>query len=298
MAINSGLLRQLNNFESIQLYYNNLKMLAENVFIFEGFPDYIKLDRINRILVNSGKIAFCVDDVTGRLCALPVKSVNCLDIEDEPMAITAGNNKYTRKLYNVPGKEKQFVLMYDNTNKISLIPLINHYTMRLALANRIQDINIFHQKTPRIFKTTPSQELSLKSMLNNIDNMDETIITYKDIEINETNGVLLPVPYVADKIGEYKREIYNEFLSTIGVNSLTINKKERQIVDEVRAQQGGTTAFRYSRFAPRQEALKELEIAFPTIFQNSSLSVKYYDGVPTTEEEQDETTEEVTDYVL
>lgn len=40
--------------------------------------------------------------------------------------------------------------------------------------------------------------------------------------------------------------------------------------------QGGTVASRYSRFEPRQKALKEIKEKF-----GYDIKVKYYDGIPT-----------------
>lgn len=60
---------------------------------------------------------------------------------------------------------------------------------------------------------------------------------------------------------------------------MNFQKKERNIKDEVLASQGGTIASRYSRFEPRKKAIDEINRKFGT-----DIEVKYYDGLPTTEE--------------
>ena len=55
-----------------------------------------------------------------------------------------------------------------------------------------------------------------------------------------------------------------------------IQKKERNIKDEVLASQGGTIASRYSRFEPRQKAVDEINEKF-----GENIEVSYYDGIPT-----------------
>ena len=46
---------------------------------------------------------------------------------------------------------------------------------------------------------------------------------------------------------------------------------------------GGTIASRYSRYEPRQRAIKEINKKFGT-----KIEVRFYDGVPTTEKEVEE----------
>jgi hypothetical protein len=61
---------------------------------------------------------------------------------------------------------------------------------------------------------------------------------------------------------------------------MNFQKKERNIKDEVLASQGGTIASRYSRFEPRQKAIKQINEKFGT-----NINVRYYDGIPTSEKD-------------
>ena len=79
-----------------------------------------------------------------------------------------------------------------------------------------------------------------------------------------------------------KEKVFAEFLRLIGISSVTTQKKERLIKDEVIASQGGTIASRYSRSQPRIKAVKEINAKF-----GLDISVSYYDGVPTSIEELD-----------
>ena len=63
----------------------------------------------------------------------------------------------------------------------------------------------------------------------------------------------------------------------IGVSNLSLMKKERNITDEIQAMQGGTIASRFSRFAPRQKAVEEINSKWGT-----DITVEYYDGEPST----------------
>ena len=110
--------------------------------------------------------------------------------------------------------------------------------------------------------------------------MENTIISYDDINIDDIQLILEPAPYVADKIDIQKEKMWNEFLRLIGVANMNFQKKERNIKDEVLASQGGTIASRYSRFEPRQKAIKQINEKFRT-----NINVRYYDGIPTSEKD-------------
>lgn len=79
----------------------------------------------------------------------------------------------------------------------------------------------------------------------------------------------------------HKDKIWNEFLRLVGISNLQYQKKERSITDEITAMQGGTIASRYSRFEPRQKAIKQINEKFKNYLEKP-IEVKYYDGLPTT----------------
>ena len=180
--------------------------------------------------------------------------------------------------------------MYDNNGRYPLYLDIAQMAERIALCVRTQDINLVHQRTPRIWKTSKEKELSLKNMVNNIDSMQEDIATYEALDIEDLSVVLAPAPYVTDKIDDHLKDLWGEFFRLIGVASLQENKKERLIVDEMMATQGGTIASRYSRFEPRKNAIEKINEKFGT-----DISVHYYDGEPDSKEELMGAVEETVD---
>lgn len=127
-------------------------------------------------------------------------------------------------------------------------------------------------------------------MINNVDGFDNLVITYQNIDLDDTTMVMEPAPYIADKVDLNKDKIYNEFLRLIGIANLSYQKKERNIRDEIQAMQGGTVASRYSRFEPRQRAINEINKKFGT-----DIKVKYYDGIPSSDKEIIDDTESEVD---
>lgn len=269
---------QLSNFKTYNMYKRQLLTLAENVFEFKNLPKFIDIAYLNSTLLRKGSIAFFKDEVLG-LLALPYTDDSNLDVYGRPQTIQViARNGYKRIL-----KNDEFIIMYDNNGRYPLWLDILQYAERMALATRTVDINIAQQKTPRFWKTKAEKVKSIQDLVNNVDGMENTVIAYEDLDLDDTTLVLEPAPYVADKISIDKDKIYNEFLRLIGIANLSYQKKERNIKDEINAMQGGTIASRYSRFEPRKKAIEQINEKFGT-----NIEVEYYDGLPSTSKELDE----------
>ena len=273
---------QLANFKTYDMYRRQLLTLAENVFEFENLPEFIDVSYLNKNLLRKGSIAFFKDEVMG-LLALPYINVATLDVYGRPQKIQViSQNGYTKVL-----NRGEFVIMYDNNGRYPLWLDILQYAERMALCARTIDINTANQKTARFWKVPQEKLKTIKDTVNNVDGFEEVVLAYDNLDLDDITMVLQPAPYVSDKIDLIKDKIYNEFLRLIGVANLSYQKKERNIQDEINAMQGGTVASRFSRFEPRQRAIKQINEKFGT-----NIKVKYYDGIPTSEKEVEENFEE------
>lgn len=280
---------QLTNFKTYEMYKRQLLTLAENVFEFKNLPNFIDVAFLNKVLLRQGSIAFFVDEVMG-LLALPYISMRKLDVYSRPVKIQVyGQNGYSKVL-----NQNEFVIMYDNNGRYPLWLDILQYSERIALDTRTTDINIAQQKTPRFWKTSSEKVKSVQDIINNVDGLENTVLSYDNIDLDDTTLVLAPAPFVADKIDLHKEKDWNEFLRLIGIANMNFQKKERNIKDEVLASQGGTVASRFSRFQPRQNAIDEINRKFENVLLENGekalskkLEVSYYDGLPTTEETEE-----------
>lgn len=267
---------QLYNYKTYLNYKSKMLGLALNVFQFKNIDPFIDMSLVNYSLFANGSVAFFKDDVTGQLMAMPYNSVGSLDMYGRPQAIRPipYYGAYNRTLYK---KRNEFVIMYDNMARVSLLPMLTASAERLALIKRGIDINIRQQMTNRIWSVPQEQELTLKKVLEQVDANVENILSYKGLDINSINSILNVAPYVADKLNEAKKEEWTEFLETIGITSNVVNKKERLITDEVFTSMGGTIAARFNRYESRRKAVEEINKLFET-----NIEVEFYDGLPST----------------
>lgn len=129
---------QLSNLDTNRMYLRQMLAMAENVFKYENLPEFIDVAYMNKCLLNKGAIAFFYEETLNTIVALPFVKHGKLDLYGRYTTIQVlGENGYHRVL-----KNDEFVIMYDNYGKYSLNNDIIQYAWRLALYERICDINI------------------------------------------------------------------------------------------------------------------------------------------------------------
>lgn len=271
---------QLSNFKTYHQYLNKMLLLAENVFQYKNIDNFVDMSVINLELITKGSVAWFYDEIIEKVVALPYSNVGKLDMYGRPTRIMARakNGQYYRYL-----NSGEFVIMYDNDSHLPIYSNILSSAERMALYKRTIDINARQQQTPRFWKTSEDNKKTINELVNEVEANVNTIITYDNIDIDETSLVLSPAPYVADKLTELKKEEWAEFLELIGISNLSVQKKERVITDEIASTLGGTIASRYSRFESRRKAIEEINKKWGT-----NIEVEFYDGLPTTIVNSDE----------
>lgn len=270
---------KINNAKTYISVLNQMVAIAENVFILDIPADNIFLPFVNEKLFYNGSIAFFVDPVMG-LIALPYELRGRKDIYGRPNKIQcfAASTNYRSKVLD----PDEYVIMYDNTLRLSIYPTVQLFASRMSATMRTSDININQQKTPRIFKCTTGSEITLKNMFKQIDANEDAIFPSKDFDLSDVQTVLAPAPFVADKVDTHADKIWNEFCRYIGIGNITESKRERLIRDEVNALQAGAIASRYSRYLTRAMAIDEINKKFGGYIEGTA-SVRYFDTEPGTD---------------
>lgn len=265
---------QLYNYKTYLNYKDKEISLAMNVFQFKNINPFIDMAQVNKTLLMNGSIAFFLDDVTGELLAMPYSIMGSLDYYGRPQRIKPiPYFGYYNRILN----RNEFVIMYDNASKISIYNQLVQSAERLALIKRGIDINISQQMTNRFWKTSEENQRTLKGILEQVDSNVETIVTYDNFDLDETQQILNPAPFVADKLNDCLKAEWSEFLEIIGISETQINKKERIIKDEIMFSMGGTIASRFNRYDSRRKAVDEINKKF-----GLNIEVGFYDGLPST----------------
>lgn len=272
------------NFEFNSSLYDNeatyidflrrMTKICLSIFEWENLPESMDSRFLEESLFFYGQAALLHDETVGyvnTLCAgenlnmyrLP-STLNCYSpsqVFQTYRAVYSGLIKEVKE----EDKDKYCVLVKNSWDRIPTAYTIQLFAERLYQAQRVIDTNINAQKTPIIMLGTEKQKLTLENLYKNYDGNTPVIYGDKDLITNEAfKAIKTDSPYVADKVQNYKKEIWNEFLTFIGVNNIDVEKHERLISGESEANNEVINLNLQSYLEPRKKACEEFNKLYGT----------------------------------
>lgn len=269
-------------------YLHRMKKIAVSMFEWVNLPESMDARFLEECLYYFGEAALLYDEKYGfintKCCSngdlniygLPTK-LNCYAYSN---VFNTDRTLYTGLKSDTEEKDtKQCVLVLNSLDRYSSIrPLsttIEGFAYRLYEAQRTCDINIKSQRFPVLLLGTDKQKLMLENLYNQYNGNQPVIYGDKDQISNDMFKVIdTKSPYVVDKITEYKKEIWNEFLSYIGVNNVEVNKKERLISGEASSNNEYINYNLESYLEPRKHACKQFNDLFGLTGTDKEISVR------------------------
>ena len=265
-------------------YYNRLTELSISMFEWTGMPDTVDTRLLELILFSKGWAVFFKDEVLGYL-ALPVNFTGDFDVNMIPYLRTAYslNGKY-----NIQLTPENSVIIWNNMLRTNSALDVELFSRRLYNIDRTIDVNVNAQKTPVLITCDENQLLTLKNVYKQYDGNMPVIFGDKNLNPNSLKAISTGAPYLGDKLTTLKTQIWNEALTYLGISNVNVMKKERLLNDEIKRNQGGIIASRYSRIVARQTGAEEINRLFPDL----NISCEYRADAKVTsdyllEEEQD-----------
>lgn len=170
---------------------------------------------------------------------------------------------------------KECILVQNNWEALPTVSSMELFAWRIYNAERVCDINVTAQKTPVLLIADETQRLFLENLYQQYNGNQPFIFGDKNqLEDRAIKSVDTKAPYVADKIMEYKKEIWNEALSYLGVNNIMLEKKERLITDEANSNNELINLNLQSFLAPRQEACRQFNEKYGLTGTDREISVR------------------------
>lgn len=254
-------------------YLERLKKISISMFEWVNLPDSMDSRYLEMCLYYLGQAALLKNDndifINTKACSagqmniyeLPTE-INCYSVEFNTM----------KKLYdgfaindiNKINPNDYCIYVLNNQNRMATAPTIELFAYRLYLAQRTADINVSVNRMPFIVSVDENQRLTMENLINQIDENKPAVFGKKELasNINESLKVLpTNPPFIADKLNDYKKEIWNEALTFLGINNLN-EKKERLITDETNSNNELINLNLQSYLAPRKEACKQFNKLF------------------------------------
>lgn len=250
----------LNNDTYID-YLERMKKICLSMFEWINLPSSMNARFIEMCLYYNGQAALLYDDMYGYINTMASDGgyINIYGLPTEVICYSYRFNQ-KRKLYTVDtGSEKaeECILVMNNYERVPTCSSVSLFAYRLAEAQRTADVNIKAQRTPILITTDQKQNFTLKKMYEEYDGNTPAIFADKNlITPDALKAIKTDAPFIAQNIMDYKREIWNEFLTFMGVSNLS-EKRERMISSEVDSNNELVNLNLQALLTPRKEACKQ-----------------------------------------
>lgn len=295
------------NDDTFEDYLRRLRKVALSIFEWVNLPLSMDSRFIEKSLYYNGQCAFLFHEKYGHInsnCAstgklniygLPTE-LTCFTLEDSKNRLLYQGlphykvDKKTKEVIEIdPNINEQCILVMNDWERTPTQSTLELFALRLYEAERSSDVNIKNQKFPLIIGVEDSQRAFLENLYSQIDGNMPVIMGDKKqlgnllLNVVETNS-----PFVADKLQDYKKEIWNEALTSLGINNIMVDKKERLITEEANGNNELINLILQSYLAPRQKAcelynklykLKTWEISKEEYYkniENEDIKDKFY----------------------
>lgn len=262
-------------------YLNRFKKIALSIFEWVNLPSSMNARWIERCLYYNGKCTLLKDKKCGfintncssngyiNMYGLPT-SLNCYSFDYQ-----AKRRLYTGLTNEEKEEYKDAILVLNDWEGTPTSGSMDLFAYRLYEAQRTCDTNIIAQKTPVMVIVDEKQRLMMENLYNQYNGNQPFIFGDKSQLSEEMLRVLdTKAPYIVDKVTAYKKEIWEEALTSLGVNSLMIEKKQRLITDEANSNNELINLNLMSFLAPRMEACRQFNELFGLTGTDKEISVR------------------------
>ena len=211
------------------------KLMACNRFKWENLPTGLESRHIEDFLFENGQCFFFKDNKLGLMC-LPCHGLGDLNIygDNIKLSIVSRNGKYQKILED--GKDG--IKIRANDLCLPTEHFIRHYAQKMDDIETVIKRNLKQQMKPFFVTSTDTNLLTVKNIVNDVDNGKEVVILDKDLGEQGFDGFKMlqtGVIYLVDKLEDERKSVESELLSFLGLDNANTEKRERLLVDEVNA---------------------------------------------------------------
>lgn len=268
-------------------YLERFKKVALSVFEWVNLPKSMNAQWLERCLYYFGTATLLKDKNYGfintkcctngkiNLYGLPT-NLHCFSYEYQTdRKLYTGLNPLLTEAQKEQWQYYECILVQNNWDRLPTASSMELFALRLYEAERTIDVNIKAQKTPVLLLVDEKQRYTMEQLYNQYDGNRPFIFGDKNnMSAESLRAIKTDAPFIADKIQDYKKEIWNEALTFLGINNIMIDKKERLITDEANSNNELINLNLQSYLAPRQEACKQFNEKFGFTGTDKEISVR------------------------
>ena len=256
-------------------YLERFKRIALSMFEWVNLPDSMDARYLERCLYYTGQAAMLYLEPYGYINTKSATSgkLNLYGLPTRIRCFSYGEINTSRRVFNgvseavakINGyeddtddqRQTEAILVLNNWEGVATANTVELFAMRMAIAERAIDVNIRAQKTPFVLVTNQNKRLSMMNALDQVDkNAIALVVEANQLDTESFKTLQTEAPYVADKLTDYKRGIWNEFLTFVGVDNIS-EKRERMISAETMSNNECVNLNMMASLKTREKAAKE-----------------------------------------
>ena len=269
-------------------YLNRFQRIALSIFEWVNLPKSMDARYLEKCLFFNGQAALLKDKDYGfintkaaangyvNIYGLPTK-INCFSYSYQSV-----RTLYTGLAPNITPaqfeyqKNNECILVMNNEDRLPTVGSLELFAWRLYNAERTCDVNLSAQRTPVMIVTDEKQRLTMMNLYNQYNGNIPFIMGDKDLlqDGNKIEAIKTDAPYIVDKISEYKKEIWNEALTFLGIQNISRDKKERLTENESNENNELVNLNLQAMLIPRIRACREFNEKFGLTGTDKEISVR------------------------
>lgn len=255
-------------------YCYRFRRIALSMFEWVNLPKSMNAQFLEKCLYYYGQAVLLKDKDYGFINTKMSDNGN-LNIYELPNYLHCYSLEYqtNRKLYTGLGaiteeereqrETNDAILVQNNWDRIPTEGTMDLFAYRLTQAECSIDVNINSQKTPVLILVDEKQRLTMENLYTKYEgNMPVIFGDKNQLDPNAIRAIKTDAPFVADKLMDYKKEIWNEALTYLGINNIMVDKKERLVSDEANSNNELINLNLQSFLAPRKLACEQFNEKF------------------------------------
>lgn len=257
----------LNN-DTYDDYCERFYNIATSVFVWKNLPDSMDGEYLEHVLFYKGMAGMLKTAEYGFINTKATASGD-FNIYGRPTQLNCYSYSFNeiRKVYNGLIRDTDGNVTNDELSECILVrntllakptfTKLRLFVLRLMELERTMDTNVKRCKDPYILTGTKEQEMTIRQVFQDVDNNLPAIIVDKNgMNLKDITAVPLKVDFLGNEMMQYKKEIFNEALTVLGINNLG-EKRERLISDETNSNNELINMNLLAYLTPRKQACKE-----------------------------------------
>lgn len=207
-------------------YLERFKKVALSVFEWVNLPKSMNAQWLERCLYYFGTATLLKDKNYGfintqcctngkiNIYGLPT-NLNCFSYEySTDRKLYTGLNPTLTEAQKEQWQYYECILVQNNWDRLPTASSMELFALRLYEAERTIDVNIKAQKTPVLLLVDEKQRFTMEQLYNQYDGNRPFIFGDKNnMSAESLRAIKTEAPFIADKVQDYKKEIWNEALT-------------------------------------------------------------------------------------